>query len=545
MGQVIKKHFKSFLIVAFLILICNILNVLHPFVIKEIVDLDFKQNNIVNILLMYFGIYILIHLFLVTLRNVMNIKLNKTMAFILRDIREVAFRKVLKFKMKTFNKYNSSEIYTRLTNDTDNLFDLFFGTLQVLIDNVANIIFMILMLYFANVNLAIIGTITIGLVAFSSFEFTKVLKKLDNQNLNKRDEENKEFSEMYNKNKLTYLFNLQENNYRTTSKLLDEELKLRKKYIFVHHFMYPVSLFLQALGIYAILYYSLKLNTTLSYGSIYLAIYYVRQCTSPLNELFDQLEEMQTCLNSLRKINGILKENDDEDIESGIDAKTLNGDIEFKNVYMKYDKEMILKNLSFMIEKGSKVTIAGRTGVGKTTLTNLLMRLYDISSGQILINGYDISKISIKSLRDNISYISQNPYIFDDTLRNNITFGNENITDAEILDIINQIGVENIYKRFSKGLDEEIKEARLSYGELQVISFIRAISHQSNIYIFDEPTSNIDLKTEKLIQNLIDKISENSTVIIVAHRKFTIESSDKIIYLKNGQIDMIANKERV
>lgn len=545
MGQVIKKHIKAFSVVAFLILICNILNVLHPFVIKEIVDLDFKQNNIVNILLMYFGIYILIHLFLVTLRNVMNIKLNKTMAFILRDIREVAFRKVLKFKMKTFNKYNSSEIYTRLTNDTDNLFDLFFGTLQVLIDNVANIIFMILMLYFANVNLAIIGTITIGLVAFSSFEFTKVLKKLDNQNLNKRDEENKEFSEMYNKNKLTYLFNLQENNYRTTSKLLDEELKLRKKYIFVHHFMYPVSLFLQALGIYAILYYSLKLNTTLSYGSIYLAIYYVRQCTSPLNELFDQLEEMQTCLNSLRKINGILKENDDEDIESGIDAKTLNGDIEFKNVYMKYDKEMILKNLSFMIEKGSKVTIAGRTGVGKTTLTNLLMRLYDISSGQILINGYDISKISIKSLRDNISYISQNPYIFDDTLRNNITFGNENITDAEILDIINQIGVENIYKRFSKGLDEEIKEARLSYGELQVISFIRAISHQSNIYIFDEPTSNIDLKTEKLIQNLIDKISENSTVIIVAHRKSTIESSDKIIYLKNGQIDMIANKERV
>lgn len=543
MGQVIKKHFKSFCIVAFLILICNLLNVLHPFVIKQIVDLNFNQNNIVNILLLYFAVYVLIHIFLVILRNVTNIKLNKTMAFILRDIRDILFRKVLKFKMKTFNKYNSSEIYTRLTNDTDNLFDLFFGTLQILIDDVTNIIFMILMMYFANVNLAIIGTITIGLVATSSFSFTKVLKSLDNKILNKRDEENREFSEMYNKNKLTYLFKLQENNYKNTSKILDEKLKLRKKYIFVNHFMYPVSLFIQALGIYAILYYSLKLNTTISYGSIYLAIYYVRQCASPLNELFDQLEEMQTCLNSLRKINGILKEKDAEDIESGIDAKNLNGDIEFKNVCMKYDKEMILKNLSFIIEKGSKVTIAGRTGVGKTTLTNSLMRLYDISSGQILINGYDISKISIKSLRDNISYISQNPYIFDDTLRNNITLGNENITDEKILNIINQIGVENIYKRFSKGLDEEIKESIVSYGELQVISFIRAILHKSNIYIFDEPTSNIDLKTERLIQNLIDKISENSTVIIVAHRKATIESSDKIIYIKDGQIDMIVNKE--
>lgn len=542
MGQIIKKHLKSFVIVAFLILICNLLNVLHPFVIKQIIDLNFTQNNIFHILLIYFGIYVLIHLFLVIFRNITNIRLNKTMAFILRDIRESVFRKVLRFKMKTFNKYNSSEIYTRLTNDTDNLFDLFFGVLQILIDDVTNIVFMILMMYFANINLAIIGTVTICVIAVSSFSFTKILKKLDNKILDKRDKENREFSEMYNKNKLTYLFNLQEDNYKNTSKILDEKLKLRKKYIFVHHFMFPVSLFLQALGIFAILYYSLKINTSISYGSIYLAIYYIRQCASPLNELFNQLEEIQTCLNSLRKINRILKENDDEDIESGIDAKTLNGDIEFKNVYMKYDKEMILKNLSFVIEKGSKVTIAGRTGVGKTTLTNSLMRLYDIHSGQILINGYDISKISIKSLRDDISYISQNPYIFDDTLRNNITLGNENITDDKILDIIHQIGVENIYNRFPKGLDEVVKESRLSYGELQVISFIRAISHKSNIYILDEPTSNIDLKTEKLIQKLIDKISENSTVIIVAHRKSTIDSSDKIIYLKNGQIDMIVNK---
>lgn len=251
---------------------------------------------------------------------------------------------------------------------------------------------------------------------------------------------------------------------------------------------------------------------------------------------------MQVCFKSLKRIKKILNETDDEDIESGLDAKELNGDIEFKNVFMKYNKEMVLKDISFVIKKGTKVTIAGRTGAGKTTLTNVLMRLYDIQSGQILIDGQDISKISIKSLRDNISYISQNPYIFNDTLRNNITLGNKEITDEKILDIIKQIGVENIYNRFNKGLDEEIKESKLSYGELQVISFIRAISHESNIYIFDEPTSNIDLKTERLIQNLIDRISQNNTVIIVAHRKSTIESSDKIIYIKDGQIDMIVNR---
>ncbi len=252
--------------------------------------------------------------------------------------------------------------------------------------------------------------------------------------------------------------------------------------------------------------------------------------------MFDQLEEMQTCLNSLRKINTILNELEEENLEAGIEVKKLNGDIEFKNVYMKYDKNYILKDLSFTIKQGSKVTIAGRTGVGKTTLTNVLMKLYDIESGKILIGGQDISKIAIKSLRQSISYISQMPYIFNDTLRNNITLGNKNITDDEILNIINQIEVQNIYQRFSKGLDEKIKENSLSYGELQVISFLRAITHKTSIYIFDEPTSNIDLKTERLIQNLIDKISKDSTVIIVAHRKSTMENSDEIIYLEDGKV---------
>lgn len=210
---------------------------------------------------------------------------------------------------------------------------------------------------------------------------------------------------------------------------------------------------------------------------------------------------------------------------------------------MKYDKEMILKNMSFVIKKGTKVTIAGRTGVGKTTLTNVLMKLYDIESGKILIDNYDISKISTKCLRDNISYISQNPYIFTDSIRNNITLGNNEITDKQINDLIFEMGVENLFNKLNNGLDTKIKTSKLSYGELQIIAFIRAILHKANIYIFDEPTSNIDLQTEKMIQKIIDKISEKSTVIIIAHRKSTIESSDKIIYLKDGQINMIVNKE--
>ncbi len=543
MKDVIKSHIGSFIVTAVLVFTCNFLSVIHPFIVKEAVDIDFKANNIEQTLINLFLAYLFIHIILAIMKNIRNIKVNKLMARILSDIREKLFCKVLKFKMKTYNKYNSSEIYTRLTLDADNLFQLFFGTIQILVNNVIYIALMVLMMFFADINLALIGCIAVIVVAFSSFKFTRKLKFLDNKLLGKRDEENKEFSEMYNKSKLTYLYKMQKQNIRTVNKLFDEELKIRKRYIFVHHFMYPVALILEALGIYAILYYALNIGTNISLGNIYLVLFYLKECRNPLSEMFDQLEEMQTCLNSFRRINAILNEKDDEDIYVGEDAENLNGDIEFKNVYMNYGKEPVLKDMSFVIKKGSKVTIAGRTGVGKTTLTNIFMRLYDIQSGKILMNGYDISKISIKSLRDNISYISQNPYIFEDTLRNNITLGDNNISDEQILDIIKYIGVKDIFNRFINGLDDIIRGAELSYGELQVISFIRAIVHKANIYIFDEPTSNIDLKTERLIQNLIDKISKNSTVIIVAHRKSTLESSDKIIYLKDGQVDMIVNKK--
>ncbi len=545
MKQIIKKYIKSLLGISVLLIICNLLSALHPYILKLILEIDFSSNKIQNVIINFIIIYTLIHIILAICKNLRNIAVNKTIAKILRDIREELFNKVLKFKMNTFNKYNSSKLYTRLTADVDNLFKLFFGSLNILLNNVIHIIFMITMMFIANINLALIGFSTILVVTIVIFKSTKILKNLSRKALKKRDEENKQFSELYNKNKLTYLFSLQDRNIEDTNKLFNEELGYRRKYIFIHHFPYWILTIIQAIGIYLIIHYALNINTAISLGSIYLVLFYTKECKGPLEDIFNQLEELQNCLNSYNNIKEILDEKDNEDIEDGLKLDDLYGDIEFENVCMRYDSKLILKNLSFKIDKGSKITIAGRTGVGKTTITNVLMKLYDIEEGKILINGHDISKISIKSLREHISYISQTPYILNDTLRNNITLGTKNISDDEIEELINNIQVDDLFNKFKDGLDTKIKMSQLSYGELQVIAFIRAIVHKANIYIFDEPTSNMDLKTEKMIQNIIDKISKNSTVIIIAHRKSTIENSDKVIYLVEGKVDRILEKQKV
>lgn len=539
MKYILKKNINILILVGISLIICNILSSSHPLVMKRILDIDItSKENLIKLILIYF----IIHSLLVIAKNARNSAINRAMAKILKDLREKLFCHVLKWDMTTYEKYNSSEIYTRLTADIDNVSSLFFGTMQIVLNDVFYIITMVIFMFFADVRIAIIGSIAILLNAIVSYIFTHQVAKCNKEILNKRDKANRQYSEMYNKNKLTYLFSLQKSNKTSIQKTLDEELIYRKRYVFVENFIYPLAITIQALAIYLILTYVFNIDMTVSLGSIYLVINYIQNCRAPLNEIFTEFEQIQSSMMSLKRINKLLKEKGKEDIEEGKIVEDLKGDIEFENVCMQYGENKVLHNVSFIIKEGNKVTIAGKTGVGKTTLTNILMRLYPISKGKILIGGEDISKVRIKDIRKNISYISQTPYILNDTLKNNIILGDKTITEEQIRNVANQIGFEKVLDKFPNGLEEKIEKNKLSYGQLQMIAFLRAILHKANIYIFDEPTSNIDLKTEDRIQKLIDNITKESTVIIIAHRKSTIESSDKIIYLKDGKVDMIVNK---
>ena len=542
MKSILKKNIKILLLVALFLILTNILSVTHPFILKQILDIDFNDSNIIIILRNLTIIYVTVHIFLIISKDLRNTVINKAMSKIMKDLREKLFCHVLKWNMGTYQKYNSSEIYTRLTADIDNVSSLFLGTLQVLVNDVLYIALMVIFMFLADVKLAIIGCIAMIITAIISYMFIHQTAKANRGILNKRDKENRQYSEMYNKNKLTYLFGLQKNTEKKIHKTLDEEYIYRKKFIFIESFIYPFSITIQALAIYFILQYVFNINGFISLGSIYLVINYIKDCRSPLTEIFEQLEEIQSSFMSLKRINVLLKENGIEDIEKGEKDEDLKGDIEFENVYMQYGDNKVLNDISFIIKEGSKVTIAGKTGVGKTTMMNILMRLYPFQKGKILIGGKDITKIRIKDIRKNISYISQTPYILEDTLKNNIVLGDENITDEQIKTVAKEIGFESTLNKFKDGLDEKISKSTLSYGQLQMIAFLRAILHKASIYIFDEPTSNIDLKTEDRIQKLIDRITKESTVIIIAHRKSTIENSDKIIYLKDGKVDMIKNK---
>ena len=324
MKKILKKHTKSIIFMSILLLICDFLWALPPYVVKQVVDIDFSRQDITNTIIFFVCIYITVHLSILIFKYIRDIVINKVICNILKDIRKIVFDKILNFKTMTFNKYNSSVLYTRLTVDVDNLFELFFGLAYRIVSSGLYMMFMVIMMYAANINLAIIGSVSIIVIAIIVYKTTKVLGKIDNEILKNRDIQNKEYSEIYNKSKLTYLFKLQNKNIEKMDNLLDKELKNRVKYGVIHHFPYWMITMIQAIGIYAIIYYALNIETAISLGSIYLVLYYVKECKSPIEEICNELEEIQTCINSYKRIKVLLDETEEENIEEGEYIENLN-----------------------------------------------------------------------------------------------------------------------------------------------------------------------------------------------------------------------------
>ena len=533
--DVVKKYRKSIFFVVVVVIIANIFNILAPYLLKVIID-EFAKNMVISSVISILICYVLLRIAIIVIQYVKDKTTNKLSNDMLEDLRNKIFDKLIVMNMKTFTKFQSSDLYTRLTVDAENTKTLFSDNIPIILNDVLYILFIMIAMMIIDIKLSIIGIASILLIAIYSFFLVRKLQGLTKKITIKRDLENQQYSENYNKSKLTRFFSLEKKNIHKVNTLLKEELKERYRYINYNSFLWPASVFLEAVGIYAVIYYVLNIETAISLGTVYIFLYYIKQAFTPLKEIFDQLEEIQTAQVSLERINTVLLVKEKEDIQKGQEIQKLEGNIEFKNVTFSYGRKEILQEVSFNIRKGEKVAFIGKTGAGKTTITNILMRLYPIKSGEVILDGHNMKDISIESIRNNITYISQTAYVFKDTIRRNILLEKQDIPDEEILKIMEDIGAMPLLDRLENGLDEMVTVNKLSKGELQIIAFIRAIIHKANIYIFDEPTSNIDLRTEKMIQSIIDKISKTSTVIIIAHRLATIQNVDKILKVENGKV---------
>lgn len=281
-------------------------------------------------------------------------------------------------------------------------------------------------------------------------------------------------------------------------------------------------------------------------GFIYVFVTYIKQLFEPITRIVENMEVIEEAAVSIDKVYNILEQEEYiEDLDSGIELENIKGKIEFKNVWFSYDNEnWILKDVSFVINPGESVAFVGKTGSGKTTITNLINRFYEIQKGEILIDNVNIKDIKKKALRSYIGIILQDPFIFAKSIKDNIKL-NKNIIDEDVSEAIELSSAGEFVNNLPNGMEEIAKERGSSFsaGQKQLLAFARIFAHNPEIFILDEATANIDTYTESLIQKSIERLSAEKTSIFIAHRLSTIVNVDKIIVLKDGKIIEEGNHE--
>lgn len=541
--SLISKYKYKFLFVIILMIITSLINTLLPYIIKEAISLAENVTSFNDISSKILGIvlvYMLLSIICAFLEYVKYVSLTKNTEELTYEIREETYKKVISFNMDTFSNMHISTLITRMTADINNIGDFIGRILPMFISAGIFLIVVLGVMCFINIYFALVMIACSLILVFALLKLGKKMEYYNRKSIENTEKLNNYFGETFSGINTINLFNIQKERKEELNKYNKEETDISRNYFTIQSALKPVESMTKYLIISIIIYLCIQGKVAgIDIGIIYVVVSYIDKFFEPLAHILYHYENLQQGRVSIKRIDDLLQRKENiENIYEGESTEKLEGNIRFKNVNFSYiEGKQVLKDVTFSINKGEKVALVGETGAGKTTIINLILGFYKINSGNILFDGKNMDDISLESIRKNVSFIQQNPYIFDDTIKRNIIINDDNsISDEKIIDILKQVQLYDKIKYFENGIYEKVKDNIFSKGEKQLLSFARAMAKETSIYIFDEPTSNIDVESEIQLKKVIDNLSKDSTVIIIAHRPATIESVDKILKVEDGKV---------
>ena len=460
-----------------------------------------------------------------------------------KDLRTRISVKINKLPLKFFDSHEIGDILSRVTNDVDTIAQNLNQSLATLISSVTLFIGSIIMMFTTNWVMAITAILS------TLFGFTfmiSILKKSQKYFIARQEELgniNGHIEEIYSGHNVVECYNAKGEVTKTFDELNGRLRECNKKSQFLSGLMQPMMGFIGNFGyvMVCIVGALLTMKGHITFGVIVAFMIYVRLFTNPLSQIAQAMTSLQTTAAASERVFEFLdeKEMTDESNKTKVLDKTkVKGDIEFKNVKFGYDdSRLIIKDFSASAHPGEKVAIVGPTGAGKTTMVNLLMKFYEINSGDILIDGVSIRDLTRENIHDLFVMVLQDTWLFDGTIRDNIKFNQENITDEEIWTACKTVGVDHFIKTLPGGLDCIIGENdSISGGQKQLLTIARGMIENAPFLILDEATSNVDTRTEELVQKAMDKLMEGRTSFIIAHRLSTIKNASLILVMNEGNI---------
>lgn len=534
----IGMKFRSWFILTLVIsVILSIVSTYRPYLTMEVVDNDITKLQ--DKALMMKHIYILVGL--VFAETVLNFFLVYFSNFIsqnvIRDIRERLYSKLIYFKTSFFDKTPIGQLVTRAVGDVETIATVYTDGFLMVFGDILRIVFVLVMMFSTNVHLSYITLAILPLMVIITRFFQKRLKKAFGDERNWTATQNSFVQERLAGMSIIQVFNRQESEFKRFDDINITLKGALLRTVFIFSLFFPVVELISSLFIGFILFYGGYI--TISAGVVIAFIQYISMLIRPLRQIADRFNNIQRGIVGAERVLGLMDEEISMPNTGTVKKDHFAGKIEFQKVHFAYDdKQEVLKGIDFKVNPGETVAIVGATGAGKSTIISLITRLYDINSGNILIDDVNLKDYELYNLRSHIGVVLQDVFLFHGSIFENLSFGDDSITLDKIKAGAKEIEVDQFIEQLPGGYDYVVSErgSSISLGQRQLLSFLRAYLSDPKILILDEATSSIDHESEKLIQRATEKITKNRTSIIIAHRLSTIEKADKIIVMEHGKI---------
>ena len=539
--QYIKPYRTVFVISLICVIGLALFGAFRPYVLKEAIDVKIANKEYDG-----FVTYMVIMLALLLLEVISQLLFIYYASWlgqsVVRDIRVKLFKHMLKFKMTYFDKSSVGVLITRAVTDMERIAYIFGQGLFMIFSDVLKMLVVAGFMFYMNWKLSLIVIVTLPIILFATKIFQKYMKRAFEDVRTEVSNLNSFVQERVTGMKILQLFTRETTEYKKFKAINERHKKGWLKTVWYNSIFFPIADFISSLTMGAVIWYG-GLNTvigqTATLGDLIAFTMFIPMLFRPLNQIANKFNTLQMGMVAADRVFKVLDTTSNIDDSGTIEANHFKGYISFKDVRFSYVKdEEVLKGISFNVEAGETVAIVGATGAGKSTIINLLNRFYEINSGCIEVDDTDIKNMTLSSLRSQIAVVLQDVFLFADTILNNITLNNDDITEEDVVNAAKAIGIHEFISSLPNGYHYNVKErgVMLSSGQRQLISFLRAYVTNPSILILDEATSSVDSYSEQLIQDATDKITEGRTSIIIAHRLATIQQADKIIVMDAGQI---------
>ena len=547
---VFLKPFRKFVYLAlFINIITSALGPIRPYLTRIAIDKYIASSNfsgLIEIIMLITGL-MLIH-------GVMQFFMTYLMQWVgqkvLLNIRMKLFDHIEKLNFRFLDKNPVGRLVTRVTNDVEGLNEMFSSGVVMIIADFLLILWIVGFMMFINVKLTLITLSILPLLIISTSVFRKKVRSIfTNIRLNVA-KMNSFLNEYLSGITIIHLFRKENDKSTEFDAINDENKQLWVKTVFYYASFFPVIEIISTISLALVIWYTAGniLSGVMTIGTLIAFLQYAEMFFRPIRDLTEKYTTLQSAMAAAEKIFDLLDTKDFQKLDdSSIKFEKLNNSIEFRDVSFSYDGEkQVLKNVSFEVKKGETVAIVGSTGSGKTTIISLLLRFYDINKGKILIDGIEIEKYNVDELREKISLVMQDVFLFSRSVAENIHLGNDR-NSVSIDEAIEAVGADQFINALPNKLESDVMErgSTLSSGQRQLISFARAYNNNPDILILDEATSNIDSETEQIIEESLQNLLKDKTSIIIAHRLSTIKRANKIIVLHHGQVKEIGSHKEL